>query len=134
MHILFCCTNQKNMLQKEITYLTLEVYLLAGEPTSWFPMIESLKMTCPRSYVWFLIFLSNGKSLDCLLLFNILLQVSEITLSFPKSVKMNEYSQFSLALSQQNEYHFWTFSEMTSLKIYISAAMERLQTSNLDNR
>ena len=46
MNILCCRINQKNVLQKEIKDWTFEVYLLTREPSSRFPMIESLKMTC----------------------------------------------------------------------------------------
>ena len=72
MHILFCGTNQKNVLQTEIKWwtfvvylLTFEVYLLIGEPSSLLPLNEWLKMICVRSYVGFLNFLSNGEGLDC---------------------------------------------------------------------
>ena len=34
MYILFCGTNQKNVLQKNIKDWTLEVYLLIGEPSA----------------------------------------------------------------------------------------------------
>ena len=46
MHILFCCTHQKNVLQKEIKDWNFKVYLFTGEPSSWYT--ESLKMTCVR--------------------------------------------------------------------------------------
>ena len=58
MNILCCRINQKNVLQKEIKDCTFEVYLLTREPSSRFPMIESLKMTCaiawqnPMHVVW----------------------------------------------------------------------------------
>ena len=45
MHILFCLTNQRNMLQKVITDWILKVYLLSGEPSSSLLPTESLKMT-----------------------------------------------------------------------------------------
>ena len=45
------------MLQKEIKNWTFEAYLLIEETSSLFQLIESLKMTCARSYAWFLIFL-----------------------------------------------------------------------------
>ena len=57
MHILFCPSNQKNMLQKEMKDWTFEVYLLIGELSSWFPLIESVKITYDSPYVWFLNFL-----------------------------------------------------------------------------
>ena len=65
MHILYCCKNQQNVLQKKIKDWTLEVYLLTGETSSWLLLTESPKVTCARSYAWFLNFLSNGEGLDC---------------------------------------------------------------------
>ena len=56
-NILFCCKNQKNMLQEEIKDGTFEAYLLPEETSSSFLLIESFKMTYARSYVWFLNFL-----------------------------------------------------------------------------
>ena len=50
--ILLCCTNQKNVLKKELKDWNFEVYLLIEEPSSWFPLIESMKMTCARSYAF----------------------------------------------------------------------------------
>ena len=52
MHILFCHTNQRNMLQKVITDWILKVYLLSGEPSSSLLPTESLKMTV-RVYIVF---------------------------------------------------------------------------------
>ena len=49
MHFLFCGTNQKNVLQKEIKDRAFEVYLLTWEPSSWFLLIELLKTTCAGS-------------------------------------------------------------------------------------
>ena len=57
MHILFCRKNEKNVLQKEIKDWTFEAYLLTEETSSLFSLIESLKMICARSYVWFSNFL-----------------------------------------------------------------------------
>ena len=53
MHFLFCRKNQKNVLQKEVKDWTFEAYALTDETTSWFLLIESLKMTFKsvRSYV-----------------------------------------------------------------------------------
>ena len=48
--------NQKNVLQKEIKDWTFKAYLLTEETSSWFLLIESLKITCARSYAWFLNF------------------------------------------------------------------------------
>ena len=76
--IFYCRTNQKNVLQKEIKHWTLEVYLYTGEPGSWFLLIESLKMTCTRSYTSFLNFLWN-KGFECFLQPNVLPKFSKIT-------------------------------------------------------
>ena len=56
MHILFCRKNQKNVLQREIKDWTFKAYLLTPDNSSWFLLIESLKITCARSYAWFLNF------------------------------------------------------------------------------
>ena len=56
MHFLFYCKNQKNVLQKEIKDWTFKAYLLTEEASSLFPLIESLKIACARSYVWLLNF------------------------------------------------------------------------------
>ena len=107
MHILFCCKNQKSVLQIKIKDCIFEVYLLTEEPNSWFPLIESWKMTCARSYVWFLNFLSNGVGLDCFLQ-PVLPKLSKITVTCPKWGKENKQGQFWLVQSQPNEYQFWT--------------------------
>ena len=44
-NILFCRKNQKYVLQEEIKDWTFETYLFTEETSSWFPLIESLKMT-----------------------------------------------------------------------------------------
>ena len=48
MHILFSGANQKNVLEKGMKDWTLKVYLLTGELSSWFWLIESLKMICAK--------------------------------------------------------------------------------------
>ena len=55
---IFCSTVKirKNVLQKEIKDWTYKAYLLTEETSSWFPLIESLKITCAKSYMWFLNF------------------------------------------------------------------------------
>ena len=68
------------MLQEEIKDWTFEAYLLTEEITSWFLWIKLLKMTCARSYAWFLNFL------DCFL-WHILPKHSKITVNCPKSVE-----------------------------------------------
>ena len=67
-HILFCQTNQKNMLQKRMKDWTFEVYLLTEELSSWFLLIETTKMTCVRPYAWLLNLFSSGRDLNCFLI------------------------------------------------------------------
>ena len=43
-NILFCRKNQKQVLQEEIKDWTFKTYLFTEETSSWFPLIESLKM------------------------------------------------------------------------------------------
>ena len=57
--------NQKNVLQEEIKDWTFKTYLLTEEAISWLLLIESLKMACARSYVWFLNFLDFFCSMSC---------------------------------------------------------------------
>ena len=110
---LFFCTNQQNVLQKVIKDWTLEVYLLTGEPSSWLLLIESLKMTCARSFAW-----SNGVGLDCFSWPSVLLKVSKIIVNYPKLVKVYYKGQFWFVKRQQNYYQFLTaVSNITSLRI-----------------
>ena len=55
---IFCSTVKirKNVLQKEIKDWTYNAYLLTEETSSWFTLVESLKITCSKSYWWFLNF------------------------------------------------------------------------------
>ena len=108
MHILFCRTNQKNVLQKEIKDWTFEVYLLTGEPSSWFALIESLKMTCARSYARFLNFLSNG-GLVCFLQPNVMPKVSTITVTCPKLGKWTSRVNFDLLKDSKMTINFELF-------------------------
>ena len=107
-HIIFCRKNRKNVLQIEIKEWNFEAYLLTEEPISWLLLIESWKMTCTRSYGWFLIFLSNSVGLDCFPRPNVLPKLSKITVTYPKSGKKNKWVQFWLAQSHENEYQLWT--------------------------
>ena len=84
MHFLFCSTNQKNVLQKEIKDRALEVYLLTGEPGSWFLLIELLKITCARS--------NASRS-------NILLKLSKITMTCPFLLILNSAKLIAIFLS-----------------------------------
>ena len=45
MHVLFYRKNQKNVLQKEKKDWNFKTYLLTEETSSWFSLIESLKIT-----------------------------------------------------------------------------------------
>ena len=82
--------NSAKRVKERIKDWTFEVYLITGEDSSWFLLIESVKITCARSYTWFLNFLSNGEGLDCFSQPNLLHKFSKITITCPKSVKMNE--------------------------------------------
>ena len=124
MHILFCCSNQKKVLQKQIKDWTFEVYLLNGELLYWFPLMESLKMTCARSYAWFLKFLSHREGLDCFSRPKILPKLYKIAVVFPKIVKCRKWIYFDLP----------KVIKMTSLKIWLSLVMEKQETLNLDSR
>ena len=90
MHIIFCRKNQKKVLQIEIKEWNFEAYLLTEEPSSWLLLIKSWKMTCTRSYGWFLIFLSNGVGLDCFPCPTVLPKLSKIIVTCPKSEKKNK--------------------------------------------
>ena len=118
MHILFCCTNWKNVLQKEIKDWTFEIYVVAGST------LMSLNV------------LSNREGLDWLLLPNVLPKLSKITVTYSKSVKINERVNSDLLKVKNMTINFelLTVSKMTSLKIYISRVMEKAETSNLDTR
>ena len=91
------------MLQKAMKDWTFEAYLLTEKPTSWFPLTESLKITCAR---WYTCFVREG--LDCFSWPNVLPKISKITVTCPKSVKMKRQSQFWLAQSLKNDYQFGT--------------------------
>ena len=90
MHIIFCRKNQENVLQIETKEWNFEACLLTEEPSSWLLLIESWKMTCTRSYGWFLIFLSKSVGLDCFPWTNVLPKLSKITVTCPKSERKNE--------------------------------------------
>ena len=80
--------------------------LLTGEPSSWFPLIEPLKMTW--SNAWFLNFLSNGEGLDFCSRPTVLTKLSKVDQTCSKSVnrRVSRVKNW-LAWSQQN-YQFWT--------------------------
>ena len=84
-------------------------------------MIESFIMTCARSYAWLLNFLSKREGLDCFSQPNVLPKISKI-IDFPKVGKTTI------------NFEILKISKMTTLKIYISPVMEKLETSSLDGR
>ena len=87
---------------------TFEVYLLMGEPSLWFLLIEWLKMIFARSCACFLNFLSNGEGLDYFPQRNILPRLSKITVTCPKCrvnfnfPKVRKMTEFWTDQSQQN--------------------------------
>ena len=105
------------------------IYILTEETTSWFLWIKLLKMTCTRSYAWFLNFW------DCFL-WHVLPKHSKITVNCPKSVEEKNRVSFDLPkVSRMNiNFKLLKISRMTSLKICIFPVTEKLETSNLDSR
>ena len=92
-HILFCQTNQKNMLQKRMKDWTFEVYLLTEELSSWFLLIETTKMTCARPYAWLLNLFSSGRDLNCFLQPSVLPKLNKTTVTCPRSLKWMRFQQ-----------------------------------------
>ena len=94
---------------------------------------QFLKMICARSYVWLLSFI---KGLDCFLKPNVSPKLSKMTVTCPKSVKINKKGRFRLVQSHQNynQFKLLKVSKVTSLKIYISLVMEKPEISDLDSR
>ena len=89
---------------------------IVGLFCSWF-LSESLKMSCPRSYVWFLNFLSNSEGLDCFLWSKFL----------PKLSKIPQCQKNDLILN-------WSNLAKWPVWISVSPVMEKLETSNLDSQ
>ena len=78
------------------------------------PLIESLKVTCARSYEWFLNILSKGEDLDCFLQINVMPKPTKTTVTCPKQYKrisrinfdlpkVNKMTQVLIAHSQQKD-------------------------------
>ena len=131
MRILFCCKNQKNVLQRESKDWTFKAYLLTADTGSWFPLTESLKITCARTYAWFLNFywiVFRDMSYPN--------PVKQLGLSKVSKRKLigKVYSYLSKVSKMNTKFELLKVSKMTSLKIYISPATEKLETSNLDSR
>ena len=89
---------------------------IVGLFCSW-SLSESLKMSCPRSYVWFLNFLSNPEGLDCFLWSKFL----------PKLSKIPQCQKNDLILN-------WSNLAKWPVWISVSPVMEKLETSNLDSQ
>ena len=78
-----------------------------GNPASlWFLLTESLKITCARSYVWFLHSLIFCQGWDCFWQPNVLSRLSKIT--YLLKVSKNKQGKSWFGQSQQNDYQFWT--------------------------
>ena len=87
MLILFCRTNQENVLQKEIKDWAFEVPLLTGEPS---------QVLIPADWV-----IEND-------LCQIICLLSAINVTCSKSLRINENVQSWFAQSNQYDYQFWT--------------------------
>ena len=130
MHILFCRTNQKDVLQKEIDW----VLLIDWEPCPWFPLTELLKMICARSYAWFLNFFVKGRGLG---LFFCSLMSSPNSVKYLWPVQMSK-NKWVGSISNYPKSEIWPSfellkpSKMISLIINISPVMEKLEKSNLN--
>ena len=134
MHVLFCRTNQKNMLQKGMKDGAFKVYLLTGELNFWFMLFECLKMTAARPYAWFLIFLSNGPGLHCFLRFNVSPKLSKITATSPKSPKWTSTVNW-VKIGSKRIGSKWLLSLNCSKQKkdqFEYQVVEKLGTSNLD--
>ena len=97
---IFCHTNLKNVLQKEMKDWTLPVLY-----SCWLNQWKWLAPD-PMGGIW--IFLSNGEGLDCFLWLHVLPKLSEITVTCQKSVKIKKWGQVRLVQHQQNDYQFST--------------------------
>ena len=100
MHILFCHTNQKKSVTDRNKRLNLRSLFINRGTLFLIPVDSVIEITCPRSYVLFLNFLSSKDNLDCFLRAYILPNINNSDLlkvsknepvgsisTFPKSVK-----------------------------------------------
>ena len=114
-------------------FLSCIFYFAAKITTSWFPLIESLKIIWkvpnPTFGSWIIIKL-RGFGLFFLAC---LTQIQSNNCDLFKAVKKSKQDQFWIA---QNEHQLWTAlsRKMTNLKIYASLVTKKLETSNLDSR
>ena len=114
MHILFCCKNQKNVLQREIKDRTFKAYLLTVETAFWFPLTQSLKITCARSYAWFLNFYW------IVFLWHVSPKFSKITTTCPKGTGINRVNSDLPNVSKMN-INFKLLKSQPVWKLYISS-------------
>ena len=56
MHILFYGKNKEKRCTERNKIEHIKAYLLTEETSFWFPLTESLKITCDKSYAWLLNF------------------------------------------------------------------------------
>ena len=130
MHILFCRTNQKNVLQKEIDW----ALLIDWEPCPWFPLTELLKMICARSYAWFLNFFVKRGGLG-LFFCGLMSSPNSVKYLWPVQMSKNKWVG---SISNYPKSEKWPSfellkpSKMISLIINISPVMEKLEKSNLN--
>ena len=66
------------------------------EPSSSFPLIESLKITCARSHALFLNFLWYRECLDCFSWLYVLPKLSKITVACPNSLRWTSRANLDL--------------------------------------
>ena len=83
------------------------IYELRNPANLWFLLIESLKMTCVRSYAWLSNFLSKREGWDCFSLSNVFPELSKIT-DLPKGSKNKQVGQIWFPQIQENAFQFGT--------------------------
>ena len=113
MSLLSFCTNEKNVLQREIKNWAFEFYLLTGEPrqsmisADWIIEHGLWQILCV--VLEFLIFFPNGEVWDCLWQAKVLSRHSEITY-LPKVSKNKQVGSnliYSKSAIAQNDHQFW---------------------------
>ena len=92
----FCRTNQKKCVTKRNKILNFWNLVINWEPSSAFPLIESLKITCARSHALFLNFLWYWECLDCFSWPNILPKLGKITVACPNSLRWTNRANLDL--------------------------------------
>ena len=125
---------RKNVLQKEIKDWTYKACLLTEETSSWFPLIESLKITCAKSYAWFFNFYQMER-----------VWIVFQSMSYPNWVKSlwpvhnSKKKQIGTVLTCPKLAKWISAlncskSQNNQFEISISPVREKLETSNLDSR